>query len=679
MVAGVVLVLLLSIHGCGDDGMPATDASVDAADSSADASEVVVTPPEAPALPVMTPCPDGWREEDSGEGFVYCVPWPGAGPEDCAAREAHFPGTAGCEPLGTSCPADGLPRDLPAGRTARFVRAGEVGGDGSRGTPFGTIAEAIAVAASGDVVAVGVGTYDEEVTLPEGVALIGACVSGTTLTASAARAGSGVVNAVGADVEVANLTIADSPRVGLWVVGDGVSAVARDIAIADVAIAGVTIELGASFDAERISVRDVVPAPLAPLGRGLNVETNSTANVRFADIRGAVEFGVLAYGGARLTLSDALVAGTRSFPDRNGGPGLVALSGGIITANRIALDDNQQVGLLVDEGSEVTAEDVMITDTQAWGELGAGRAINVEEGSTFTCTRCTAQRCREIAIGFGESVATMTDVFVSETLPGAGGALGRGVTIQLGSEAALTRIAITDALEIGLTVSESQATVADLVVRRVASQESDDLYGRGIGIQMGASADFSRVEISDVREAGIVVTDDGSSMRAADLIIRDVASRPSGFLGRGVITQLDASFELIRGRVENVREVGVMGAFGASLALEDVTINGVLPQECSADACASYPGGHGIGSYDDTLVTATNFVVDDASLCGLHVTDGSRIVGTAGLVTHATIGACLQSDLQELDELSRGVQYVNNDSNFESTSLPVPEAIAATE
>ncbi|MBW2262786.1 MAG: hypothetical protein JRG91_12495, partial [Deltaproteobacteria bacterium] len=60
-----------------------------------------VAPAEPAALPVLTPCPDGWREVvDEGTGVVVCDPWPEAGAGDCADDESHLPGEPGCTRVG---------------------------------------------------------------------------------------------------------------------------------------------------------------------------------------------------------------------------------------------------------------------------------------------------------------------------------------------------------------------------------------------------------------------------------------------------------------------------------------------------------------------------------------------------------------------------------------------------
>ncbi|MCZ7686077.1 MAG: DUF1565 domain-containing protein [Sandaracinaceae bacterium] len=137
---------------------------------------------------------------------------PEAGASSCAGGEAHFQGEAGCAPLG-ACPAgewaDGLGGDV------LFVRAGASGGDGSRASPFGTIAAALAAARAGTIVALSKGSFDEAVVLSSGVSLRGACAAETRLTA--AGSGGAVVEVTASGAALEGLTIAGADRIGLRV------------------------------------------------------------------------------------------------------------------------------------------------------------------------------------------------------------------------------------------------------------------------------------------------------------------------------------------------------------------------------------------------------------------------------------------------------------------------------
>jgi len=143
---------------------------------------------------------------------------------------------------------------------------------------------------------------------------------------------------------------------------------------------------------------------------------------------------------------------------------------------------------------------------------------------------------------------------------------------------------------------------------------------RGIAFQAGATGELSRVAISNVTEIGVLLGQAGTSVRLSDIVITDVASRPSGFFGRGLTLQNEAELWLTRGRIERVHEVGAMCSLGSRLVLEDVVISEVEPQPCGdGGGCSALPGGHGLGAYADSTIEATRFVVSDIALCGLHV------------------------------------------------------------
>src|SRR5687768_13623026 len=101
----VWLLGVLLLGGCGDDADPPRDAGVGADTAAADAPPAgpdagpILEEVMPPALPVLGPCPAGWRTIE-GE-IATCDPWPATGRAECAApHEAHFPGAPGCAPVG---------------------------------------------------------------------------------------------------------------------------------------------------------------------------------------------------------------------------------------------------------------------------------------------------------------------------------------------------------------------------------------------------------------------------------------------------------------------------------------------------------------------------------------------------------------------------------------------------
>ena len=80
----------------------------------------------------------------------------------------------------------------------------------------------------------------------------------------------------------------------------------------------------------------------------------------------------------------------------------------------------------------------------------------------------------------------------------------------------------------------------------------------------------------------------------------------------------------------------------------------------------------------------TGFEVRDAALCGVFVS--RTLLGgpptmdlSRGVVSGATIGACIQVDGFDLAPVSDDVLYLDNGTNLDITMLPVPELSESAE
>lgn len=141
--------------------------------------------PEPPRPPQYLPCPTGWIDDAEAHA---CRAYVGPPPE-CAPRTFRLPGDE-CRAPGSPC-ADEWAAGLDEPRTT-FVRAGAVGGDGTRARPLGSLAEAWAVGAPTIALAAGAHALVGELSGPRRV--VGACAEGTRLSApSAVTLGGGVV------------------------------------------------------------------------------------------------------------------------------------------------------------------------------------------------------------------------------------------------------------------------------------------------------------------------------------------------------------------------------------------------------------------------------------------------------------------------------------------------------
>ncbi len=685
-VPSALVALSVCIVACVDEVPVENDGGVDGAVDGA-APGTGPMPPEAPVLPNFGVCPAGWRSESTADGFDVCQPFPESGRSACSRDEAFFPGTSACAPIGTSCPTGDFPVDLPTDTAVLYVLAGAASGDGTEASPFGTINEAAAVAAAGTVIAVGKGRYAEAVTVPGGVSLVGACVAETVLTFDGSSYSAGVVNAGGADVSIRNLRVAESARPGIMVVGEGKSATIEDVVIHDCAVGGISVESGAVLTGERIVVRDPRSVEvLSALGRGLNVETGAEATVRWLHVEGAKEAAVIVLLGGDLTLEDATLVDTQlASATAAVGAGLMAGDGGHLAANRVVVEEATAVGLLVqNEATDAAVTDLVVRRTRPKSPSTGARGIDVNEFAALRCTRCLVEDVTEWGVaGIAAASVTLTDTLVRRVGPRVGdGRFGRGLSLQTAAQLHVERVMVVDVPEQGVAVDGegSRLSGGDLVIRRVTGTVDAGDFGRGITFQSGARGELARVEIGHVTETGVACMELGTA-DVTDLFIHDVVGRPvDGRFGRGATLQGGSSLTLTRARIERVRDFG-LGALGvgAEVTATDLSVSDITRQDCFDAVCSTEPGGHGIGSYFGARVSVRRFGVQGASLCGVQVADDATLSLRDGIVRDALIGACLQSDAQEIRELQNEVRYVDNGANFEATMLPVPAPLDSVE
>lgn len=615
---------------CGDSSPGgAPDASDDATALDGGGDAAVVTAPSPPALPMLGPCPTGWREiASAGDGPSVCEPWPEGGAVDCGPGEAHFAGTPGCASVGGPCPAGDFTGDLPAGAAILYVLASAArGGDGSREAPFQTIAEALAVAPSGAIVAIGRGTYDEALRLTAPVTLAGACTGATTLRSTTTSSTAGVLTIETSGATVQNVRIADSARPGIWLVGAGRRLDAHGVAIESVEWIGVAVEGGARFVADGLLVRDTVPRSDG-VGRGIGVESGATAEVRRAVLERNVEFGVFALGaGSSILLEDLVARGHLPSSDGESGEAIMAFRDGAIEVRRAVLEDNHEAGAFA-ESARLVLDQVVIRDIAPQvGSSRAGRGIHSQYGATLEIRRTRVERVHEFGLAIGSGTAIVEDVVVRDTQPSAADStFGRGIEINATAAPRLARVWVERSLEHGVIVGGDRTVVdvEDLTVLSTEPLATNGSFGRALNVQGAAVVNGARIRLERARELSLFVSEAGSRANLVDVVIRDTVGQP-----------------------------------------------------CSDMlACPTNEFGVGAGVYHGASLTLGRFAIERSRLCGLHLAFGASADLADGVVSQAMVGACVQVDGYDIARLSDRVAYRDNARNLDATELPVPSVSA---
>jgi hypothetical protein len=537
--------------------------------------------------------------------------------------------------LGSDCPADGIPADLPADSAVVYVRAGAApGGDGTRTRPFPSLTEAgVDTLPAGTVVAVGSGVYDEPIVLSAGVELRGACIDDTTLMASTPDLSSGVVTITGTATRVRNLSIGPSPRPGLW------------------------LEAGAAVELEGVWLEGLEAAGIS--ARGASVTASEIAIV-----------------------STQARSDETATTDGESGNAVTLRSGSTLVMSRALLDDNREYTIYArDDGTSVALSDLVIRGTREKpipfeGYLSNGEGLTLDLGATGTVARAAVED------NFGTSLRAYDASLLIEDTVILGGQTGLRSSSAARVEA--TRVRIDGPERSGAEAVGGELSLDNIVIRDV-NPEGVPRLGAGLSATRGGTLDAIRIVVTRAAAIGIgvnhVVDPDADAgpvvVGLVDVLVdgttgqlQDASIGGFGFsIGLGVAAELTASRLVAR----RGRQVGLFAENQAQAWLEDSLITQTLDGVCNPDPCAEPLPGFGVGVYRSATVELRRFAVVDSDTCGVHIDDDGVLRLAEGEVSGTAIGACVQVDGYDLGQLQNDVVYRDNDINLDATDLPVPE------
>ncbi len=572
------------------------------------------------ARPPAIPCGPGWRAIATADGSTACDPYPDGVPSPCGPGLAHFPGEAGCEPIGRACPAGEWPEDLPS-TGVYYVRPGATG-DGTRDSPAGQFVVP-GPSAAPVVIALARGVHlVPQLTLTVPTTIRGVCASDTTLRFSSSES---------------NLAI-----------------FAPSIAGGPLAIEDVRIEVS---------------------GVGVGVRAENALTLRGVELVGARSTGVLALGtgdGARFDAEGVVVSGVG--PDPSGLLGFGISLGADVQArlHRVIVEHVHAAGIT---GGSVALADVVVRDVQEVVGTGAS-AYGV--GSTGLVTM--SEVLVEGVVGTGviaQGPTTMRDVLVRDVRWPAGDLAGSGVTVLLSGRLDARGLSITDVDRHGLVVvGPATARVEDLIVRdvrgpgpfsagvfvgnttlelararvesatigvlaliggfvRVTDLSVEATWLGGVVAGRGSEIDLARGIVDAGSGAGIVADGRGSSIAIEDALVRATVASSDGTLGYGVAVQDHAIAELDRLWIDRSASVGLLVTGDRTRVVgADLVVASTGAPEC---ACG---GGVGVLLAEGARLAVGRTAVAGAAACGIELVTPSTLESHGAEVSDAPLGAC---------------------------------------
>jgi len=726
--AGVAAALLVA--GCTVDTAPDFEVLLTPSDAGVTGPPVVIAPPAPAEAPRLTPCPPGWREVAGpmpGDA-VTCEPWPDGGYVRCADDEAHFPGTAGCQRLGPTCPAGDFATDLPQGPAILYVKAGATGGTGTLAAPFGRIADAVLASQPGTIIALSKGAFTDVVALPAGRVLWGACVQGTVLGRST-QANNGQLTSTGAGAVARNLRVT-GPHFGVVLDGAGRTLELHDVVFSSTEVAGLLVFNGARLTGSRVVVRGTRPRGTM-YGQAMEAGAGASIDLSQVLIEDNTYRSVAAQGvGTSLHLTDVAVRATKQLGGIEG-RGVSAHDGARLELERAVIEQNFESAGYAEVGSTLVLRDAVVRDTaQTTVQPDNGIGVSITTANVVL-ERVSLERNRGHGVWVvTTSSADLTDVVVRDTLEKAGSRKdGSGVLVSLGSNARLRRVALERNHKSGLEVLQSQVDAFDVTARGNLAQVSDGFEGQGlaaiaasrltaervrlernscanavgqdpgttvalkdvvsndaqpcpngfdgIGLvaQLGAWVTAERAVLERNAADGVFVAAAGSRFEGTDLVSRDeTGEREIGQLGNGLHAQVDVTVKLTRARFERNREVSIFLVARARLEGTEVEVLDGLESACPPARCLAR-GGIGIAAIEDSSLVLDGFTLARHASVGMYLGMGGVADLSNGVVLDNPIGVAVRTDGFDLSRLDRGVVFFGNGRKLDSAEVPLPKSM----
>jgi len=150
----------------------------------------------------------------------------------------------------------------------------------------------------------------------------------------------------------------------------------------------------------------------------------------------------------------------------------------------------------------------------------------------------------------------------------------------------------------------------------------------------------------------------------------DLPNEPTG------IVAIRAHVTLRRAHVEEIAGTGIFVFDDATLDAEDLAVSSIGSGDCVDCPIGAMTQGSGIVLGDYPTVALRRFHLADSALCAVHFISGELDLG-GGLVEANRIGLCVEEPDYDLSRLMNDVRYLDNGTNLETTSLPVPEPPSA--
>ncbi|MBS2020448.1 MAG: hypothetical protein JST00_46755 [Deltaproteobacteria bacterium] len=494
-VVAAALVSAVAAVACGSDSVapsPPVDAGGDApgAETACPAPGYRGALDSACVVGGWAACFEGTKPREGGWGCEAIV-----APTACVGATRETMGQLGCVPVG-DCNAP-----FPPPGATHFVSPSAT----PDATHFTNVAEAVAAAPAGAVVAVDQGAYTGSVRITKDLTVVGRCPEKVSLNAQLDEPAFRIL----AKASVRGFTL-QKTVIGISIAPGGELRL-EDTVLDGNSLAGISLSDGnGKLDAARIVVRGTRPSSGGDRGMGLNVQASSTAVIRDASFAGNSGQNVRVSSSSTATLERVILRDGRPSPAFDFGRGLQLQGGAKATLTRAAVIDDYEIGIAAGDGTTLDLKDVVVARTKLAKSGSFGRALNAFGGAIVNVDGLHAYDNHDASIMVAEKgtrVAIRRSV-IADTQLDRDGYVGRALTTQEGASLEVEDSAVVGSRESALAVfgQGSRAVIRRAVITQT-SPNASDVFGHGALVTLGGALLVEDVEISRSAGFGIGVGD----------------------------------------------------------------------------------------------------------------------------------------------------------------------------
>ena len=332
----------------------------------------------------------------------------------------------------------------------------------------------------------------------------------------------------------------------------------------------------------RLTLRGV---RLSGPGHGVLAEGGATVSLERSWVQGAALYGVRAGGaGTAVAVTDTLIDSTvaETSPSK-GGQGATVRDGATLTLERSTLYQNSGSSLDVRDGAAATLVDCAVLDTQPQADGKFGRGVQVTSGASLSVHGSVVRSSHEIGVavsGQGTEVV-LEDSVVDDTRPRqTDQRLGIGVTSEQGPAVVIERSAVVASRKTGVRAMSASLELRASLVARTLPDASDGTEGQAALVALGGALTIEGSTLYDNHYAGIAVFGAGTQLTLSDSVVQQNTPQPAdGALGVGVVITDGASATLTGNAIRAVRFFGVSADGGATLTASHNLVEGVTPDD----------------------------------------------------------------------------------------------------